>query len=762
MGQFIGYQADARLNGNTRPPALTHTLFADDLLIISTATPTQGQIIRRIMSHVQECTGLIVNAQKSSVIFSPSVHPQTQRWITRILKIQRSEGSWPYLGIYIQENRAYTNNSKSILQAVDARLQTWRAKSLTLAGRIVLIQSVLQAIPLYSMFAAVVKKSVAEKIDKIARSFLWGGGNKTKPIHLVCWEQVTQPKTMGGLGLRRAPLMRLAVLAYIALQFLIFDHPISHFFRLKYRWEGDPWTVRSTASSSPVWRAFSMGLQAIRQSLIKRSGDPSDIDILAYPWFLPIPFSRIPTMINMDIAILGLQLSDVIKEDQWNEEMLSSLFPPYWKNKILEKTPPPKNSDPPTWSWIGSTAIKPKLSEIYQAMINVTPARNGVKWKTIWKLPVVPKFKTFLWLLLWNKLPTREHLDRIGLTMDRQCPWCLRAIESANHLFLQCHFVEECWRELPADKRPPIEIWYANNWEDRLTHSKWSLVKDEPLKRILFISMLWHQWKARNYLIFRGLQLTARSVVAHALAYAQECFVRLIGNPQGKTLNAFMEQNKRCDGQSPHNSSGLVRGSTREQALILSDGSVDVQSHAAGAGFILILVNTGQVLGAGYNGWPWASPVTAEAEGIRAGLDFANKRGFSDIIVGTDAAQIVKLLSSSAPGPPHLLSLITLAHQVIHSGSRLRIMKVDRCHVRGPKALARYGRRAQCLKQTDLLNDENIRCLLKPYVHDISRDAMKILMESQLYNKVNRLKGLTLHHNPTNASTWQGEQTAAP
>ncbi|KAK1299525.1 Aldo-keto reductase family 4 member C9 [Acorus calamus] len=168
-----------------------------------------------------------------------------------------------------------------------------------------------------------------------------------------------------------------------------------------------------------------------------------------------------------------------------------------------------------------------------------------------------------------------------------------------------------------------------------------------------------------------------------------ECFVRLIGNPQGKTLNAFMEQNGRCDGQSPHNSSGLVRGSVREQALILSDGSVDVQSHAAGAGFILILVNTGQVLGAGYNGWPWASPVTAEAEGIRAELDFANKRGFSDIIVGTDVAQIVKLLSSSAPGPLHLLSLITLAHQVIHSGSRLRIMKVDRCHVRGPEALAR-------------------------------------------------------------------------
>lgn len=41
---------------------------------------------------------------------------------------------------------------------------------------------------------------VINVIEKIRRSFLWGGHENKKKIHWVSWENVTSSKNNGGLG----------------------------------------------------------------------------------------------------------------------------------------------------------------------------------------------------------------------------------------------------------------------------------------------------------------------------------------------------------------------------------------------------------------------------------------------------------------------------------------------------------------------------------------------------------------------------------
>jgi len=44
---------------------------------------------------------------------------------------------------------------------------------------------------------------VAKKLEKIEASFLWGGTELKKKIHMVKWVEVTKSASLGGLGIRR-------------------------------------------------------------------------------------------------------------------------------------------------------------------------------------------------------------------------------------------------------------------------------------------------------------------------------------------------------------------------------------------------------------------------------------------------------------------------------------------------------------------------------------------------------------------------------
>ena len=55
-------------------------------------------------------------------------------------------------------------------------------------------------------------KLVCDRLEKIQRDFLWGGGNLKKKPHLVNWGIVCTKKNKGGLGLRSLSKLNKALL----------------------------------------------------------------------------------------------------------------------------------------------------------------------------------------------------------------------------------------------------------------------------------------------------------------------------------------------------------------------------------------------------------------------------------------------------------------------------------------------------------------------------------------------------------------------
>jgi hypothetical protein len=66
-----------------------------------------------------------------------------------------------------------------------------------------LIKSTLSSLPTYFLSLFAVPSSVAHRIEKLQRDFLWGGIGDEFKYHLVNWRIICAPIQQGGLGLRQ-------------------------------------------------------------------------------------------------------------------------------------------------------------------------------------------------------------------------------------------------------------------------------------------------------------------------------------------------------------------------------------------------------------------------------------------------------------------------------------------------------------------------------------------------------------------------------
>ena len=75
-----------------------------------------------------------------------------------------------------------------------------------------LLRSTLSSLPTYFLSLFTIPISVAHRIEKLQRDFLWGGMGNDSTHHLVGWDKVCTPKAKGGLGIRSLVLLNKALL----------------------------------------------------------------------------------------------------------------------------------------------------------------------------------------------------------------------------------------------------------------------------------------------------------------------------------------------------------------------------------------------------------------------------------------------------------------------------------------------------------------------------------------------------------------------
>lgn len=94
-----------------------------------------------------------------------------------------------------------------------SKIQGWKEKMLSKAGKDILKKACAQAIPVFAMTCFDITKNLCEEINSMISKYWWAQQDKERKIHWLSWEKLTRSKKEGGLGYKDRYTFNLAMLA---------------------------------------------------------------------------------------------------------------------------------------------------------------------------------------------------------------------------------------------------------------------------------------------------------------------------------------------------------------------------------------------------------------------------------------------------------------------------------------------------------------------------------------------------------------------
>ena len=89
----------------------------------------------------------------------------------------------------------------------------WKEKFISKAGKEILIKTVAQAIPTYTMGIFKISNALFDTINSTLAKYWWHQTKDEKKIHWINWRKLCNPKDRGEIGFRDVQAFNLALLA---------------------------------------------------------------------------------------------------------------------------------------------------------------------------------------------------------------------------------------------------------------------------------------------------------------------------------------------------------------------------------------------------------------------------------------------------------------------------------------------------------------------------------------------------------------------
>lgn len=175
---------------------------------------------------------------------------------------------------------------KFIKDRIWRKINSWGGRSLSKAGKEVMIKSMLQAIPTYFMSIFLIPSSLGEDIQKIMNSFWWGsGGDRNKGIRWMSWDKLTISKNEGDMGFRNLYVLNIALLGKQGWRLMTqSDTLVAKLFKAKYYPKCDFLEAKRGNNSSYVWRSLHKARVILKEGTRWCIGSRGDIKVFRDLW----------------------------------------------------------------------------------------------------------------------------------------------------------------------------------------------------------------------------------------------------------------------------------------------------------------------------------------------------------------------------------------------------------------------------------------------------------------------------------------------
>nr|XP_043609781.1 uncharacterized protein LOC122581603 [Erigeron canadensis] len=131
---------------------VSHLLYADDCVLLGEWSGQNLKAIARVLRVFNLCSGFKIHLGKSK-LFGIGVGDNEIEDMAKVVGCSACSLPFKHLGIWIGADMNRVNNWNFLIDIVESRLAKWKAASLSMAGRLVLLKSVLESLPTYSFSA---------------------------------------------------------------------------------------------------------------------------------------------------------------------------------------------------------------------------------------------------------------------------------------------------------------------------------------------------------------------------------------------------------------------------------------------------------------------------------------------------------------------------------------------------------------------------------------------------------------------------------
>ncbi|KAK2446576.1 hypothetical protein QL285_017365 [Trifolium repens] len=518
--------------------SVSHLQYADDTLCIGEASIENLWSLKAILRGFEKVSGLKVNFAKSCVI-GVNVSDNFIRLASAFLNCRVGSVPFKYLGLPVGANPRRATAWEPMLVALRNRLGEWSNKYVSLGGRIVLLNAVLNAIPIFFLSFMKIPILVWKKVRRIQREFLWGSRNGRRRISWVKWDTVCKPKKWGGLGVRDIRAVNISLLAKWRWRLLHSDGAIwKDVIKAKYGeaamgrvcLEDDckPWF------SSLWWKDIhsigeNLEVNWFMQGVRKVMGNGMNTNFWCDVWVGSVSLrERFPRLFS-----ISLQQNDSVSAlrgaedgvERWNFVWRRRLF--VWEENLLSDLREVINNvtlvnERDRWGWIPNAGGDFSVKSAYDTVVKLFVPMESMEqvytraFATLWKCVAPSKVLGFAWQLLLERIPTRCNLARRQIQLldnEQRCVWCGREDETVMHLFIYCDFARQVWME--------IFNWLGVTFS--LPHNLFSILnlfrdcygKKQRRKGVVLIwaAVVWALWRMRNTVIFENGTTSSSSVV---------------------------------------------------------------------------------------------------------------------------------------------------------------------------------------------------------------------------------------------------------
>ena len=330
-------------------PRVNHLLFADDTMFFLNGNEDNCTALMSLLNSYEEASGQSINKDKSAITFSRRTPATIKNPIKEALQIHKEGGVGKYLGLPEQFGRRKRDLFASIIDRIQQKTKGWKNKFLSSAGKLVMLQSVLSAIPSYSMTYFKLPISLVKRIQSVITRFWWDNTDGVRKMAWVSWDSLAKPKAIGGLGMKDFEIFNDALLAKTGWRL---ECLLTTVLKGKYYADTDFLLVTEVSAISHGWRRILIGRTLLKNNNGWIVGTGEEINIWSDPWLSLIKQQRPmgpPTEATANLWVSDLFLND---STQWDRSRLQAILPEYEEQILSIK--PSLSGAPDKLIWLGT------------------------------------------------------------------------------------------------------------------------------------------------------------------------------------------------------------------------------------------------------------------------------------------------------------------------------------------------------------------------------------------------------------------------